>query len=122
MVTLVTLPSFSSFSFAWFHSGRWAFSTYVFTIQPQPRESGVSAPSPHAPVIRWPGEVDQPAGRASRPARPPPPPCAAAALRAAASALRIDTDCQTCESKDSDDNSACSHETPPRKPVEIKAI
>jgi hypothetical protein len=53
--------------------------------------------------------------------------CAAGALRPAsalrpARALRIHTHCQHCESKDSDDKSACSHETPPRKPVEIKAI
>src|SRR5688572_24829666 len=44
----------------------------------------------------------------------------AASLRGTA-ALRVHPDCQTCQSKDSDDQSACSHETPPRKPVEIKA-
>jgi hypothetical protein len=44
-----------------------------------------------------------------------------ASLRGTA-ALRVHSGCQTCERKDSDDQSACSHETPPRKPVEIKAI
>src|SRR5690349_7768301 len=80
MVTLVTCLSCRRFSFAWLYSGLGVFGLrYDLTIQPQPRESGVNACSPHAPVTRFPG-CGGAASRPPPPARPPrPPPCAAPA-------------------------------------------